>query len=171
MNNTISYKIRTLHQNESFLLKDFLYEAIFIPEGMKAPSREIINTPELKVYIEDFGTKEDDFSLVADCEGKVIGAVWVRIMNDYGHIDNQTPSLSISLYKEYRNRGIGSHLMNEMIGLLKKREYKRVSLSVQKANYAVSMYLKLGFKIVKETEDEFIMINEFNKGTSNYQRF
>ena len=171
MNQTIDYKIRPLCQDESSLLKDFLYEAIFIPKEIEAPSREVINAPELKIYIEDFGTKEDDFCLVADCEGKVIGAVWVRIMNDYGHIDNQTPSLSISLYKEYRNKGIGSHLMNEMMELLTKRGYSRVSLSVQKANYAVNMYLKLGFKIIKETMDEFLMVNELNKEMSNYQRF
>ena len=28
---------------------------------------------------------------------KVVGAVWVRIMDDYGHIDNDTPSFAISL--------------------------------------------------------------------------
>ncbi len=171
MSNTINYRIRPLYQEETFLLRDFLYEAIFIPKGMETPPREIINIPELRIYIENFGTKEDDFCLVADCEGKVIGAVWVRIMNDYGHIDNQTPSLSISLYKEYRNRGIGSHLMNEMIVLLKNKGYNYISLSVQKANYAVNMYLKLGFRIVKETKDEFIMVNELNKEISNYQRF
>lgn len=92
MSNTINYKIRPLRQEETFLLREFLYEAIFIPKGIEAPSKEVINAPELKLYIENFGTKKDDFCLVADCAGKVIGAVWVRIMNDYGHIDNQTPS-------------------------------------------------------------------------------
>ena len=56
--------------------------------------------------------------LVAETDGKVIGAVWVRIMNDYGHVDDETPSLSISLYKEYRSRGIGSRLMQEIMKLL-----------------------------------------------------
>jgi len=79
-------------------------------------------------------------------------------MNDYGHVDNNTPSLSISLYKEYRNKGIGKQLMIEMIMLLRNKGYKQVSLSVQKANYAVKMYLKLGFKTIKETEDEFVMV-------------
>lgn len=50
-------KIRPLCQDESSLLKDFLYEAIFIPKGIEAPSREVINAPELKIYIEDFGNK------------------------------------------------------------------------------------------------------------------
>ena len=167
MSNAINYKIRPLRQEETFLLREFLYEAIFIPKGIETPSKEVINAPELKLYIENFGTKKDDFCLVADCAGKVIGAVWVRIMNDYGHIDNQTPSLSISLYKEYRNKGIGSHLMNEMLASLKDKGYNRVSLSVQKANYAVNMYLKLGFKIIKETLEEFLMVNELNKKMSN----
>lgn len=163
MDKEINYRIRPLRQDETYLLKDFLYEAIFIPEGMEAPSKDIINLSELKVYIEHFGTKVDDYCIFADCEGKVVGAIWCRIMNDYGHIDDQTPSLSIALYKEYRNKGIGSHLMNEMIRLLRRKGYRRVSLSVQKANRAFRLYLKMGFKVVKETTDEFIMLNELNE--------
>ena len=162
MSNAINYKIRPLRQEETFLLREFLYEAIFIPKGIETPSKEVINAPELKLYIENFGTKKDDFCLVADCAGKVIGAVWVRIMNDYGHVDDRTPSLSISLYKEYRSKGIGSHLMREMFRLLESKGYSRVSLSVQKANYAVRMYLKLGFKIIHETEEEFVMLKDLS---------
>lgn len=33
-----------------------------------------------------------------------IGAVWTRIMDDYGHVDDDTPSFAISLYKEYRGQ-------------------------------------------------------------------
>ena len=50
----------------------------------------------LRLYIENFGKNQDDYCLVAETGNKVIGAVWARIMNDYGHIDNNTPSLSIS---------------------------------------------------------------------------
>ena len=139
------------------LLSDFLYEAIFIPDGIKPPPRDIIASPELQIYIERFGTSKDDFALVAEIEGKIVGAVWVRIMNDYGHIDEETPSLAISLYKEYRGQGIGTNMMKEMLSLLKTHGYKRVSLSVQKANYAAEMYRKIGFKIVSENKEEWIM--------------
>ena len=70
MNQAIDYKIRPLSQDESSLLKDFLYEAIFIPKGMEVPSKEVINAPELKIYIEDFGTKEDDFVWLPIVKGK-----------------------------------------------------------------------------------------------------
>ena len=89
---------------------------------------------------------------------KIVGAVWVRIMNDYGHIDDKTPSYAISLYEEYRNLGIGTALMGTMLQFLRAKEYKQTSLSVKKANYAVNMYRKAGFEVVDENKEEYIMI-------------
>ncbi len=154
----MDYTIREISDKEYKLLEDFLYEAIFVPEGMSAPAKSIINQPELQVYISDFGKKKDDIGLLAEAGGKVIGAVWVRIMNDYGHIDDNTPSFAISLYKEYRGLGIGTALMKEMLCILKNRGYKQASLAVQKSNYAVRMYMKTGFEIVKENNEEYIML-------------
>ena len=152
--------LREIKENETEILKDFLYEAIFIPEGMEPPPREIIEQPELKLYYDGFGIGEADFCIVADDEGKVIGAVWTRIMNDSGHVDEETPSFAISLYKEYRGQGIGTKLMKEMLSFLKEKGYKRASLAVQKANYAVKMYENVGFKAVDENDEEYIMVCE-----------
>ena len=90
----------------------------------------------------------------------MVGSVWTRIMDDYGHVDDETPSCAVSLYKEYRGQGIGSQLMMKMLDLLRQQSYKKVSLSVQKANYAVKMYEKSGFKTVDENEKEYIMAAE-----------
>ena len=150
--------IRKMKIEEYPLLNDFLYNAIFIPKGIEPPPKEIIKAPELVLYIKDFGKYNDDNALVAELDNKVVGAVWTRIMDDYGHVDDTTPSLAISIFKEYRNKGIGTSLMKEMLKLLHQKYYKRVSLSVQKANYAVSMYKKLGFRIFEENEHEYIMI-------------
>lgn len=153
----MNYKIREIRKNEYPILSDFLYEAIFIPEGMNKPPKSIIEQPELHVYIENFGRK-DDWCLVAEIKEKIAGAVWVRIINDYGHIDDETPSFAISLYKEYRNLGIGTALMETMLQFLRKKGYKKTSLSVQKSNYAVNMYKKAGFRVIDENEEEYIMI-------------
>lgn len=150
--------IRNIRTEEIPLLEDFLYEAIFIPEGVTAPPREIVENDDLQVYVRDFGMAPDDRCLVAECDGKVVGAVWTRIMDDYGHIDNQTPSLAISLYKEYRNRGIGTELLNNMLALLRQDGYRQVSLSVQKANYALRMYQRAGFEIVADRGEEVLML-------------
>ncbi len=154
------FVIRALRRGETELLKDFLYEAIFVPEGTEPPYRDILEKPELRVYTDDFGARKGDNCLVADFGGKIVGAVWTRIMDDYGHVDDETPSFAISLYKEYRGQGIGSQLMVKMLELLKWQGYERASLAVQKANRAVKMYRDFGFKTVDENEEEYIMVCE-----------
>lgn len=154
----MKYQIREIQEKEYYLLKDFLYEAIFIPKGVAAPPKSIIEQPELQVYIIDFGKKKDDIGFVAEVDGKIVGAVWVRIMNDYGHINDKTPSFAISLYKEYRGFGMGTAMMEKMLGILKERGYTQASLAVQKANYAVKMYKKVGFQIVEEKGEEYLML-------------
>ena len=149
-----------IQDDETELLKEFLYEAIFIPEGMKPPDRSIINLPELSLYYEDFGRGPADNCLVAEVDDKVVGAVWTRIMNDYGHVDDETPTFAIALYKDYRSKGIGTSMMREMLKLLREQGYKKASLAVQKANYAVRMYEAVGFSIVDENNEEFIMVCE-----------
>lgn len=157
----MEYTIRTLAENEYGLLDDFLYEAIFVPEGEKAPPRDIIYRPELRVYVADFGRKKGDMCFAAQSGERVVGAVWVRIMDDYGHIDDDTPSFAISLFKEYRGMGIGTALMRKMIAALKEAGFKQASLAVQKENYAFKMYQKVGFEIVGENDEEYIMVCRF----------
>lgn len=153
----MNYIIRPIRKAEIPLLKDFLYNAIFIPEGAAAPPREIVDDESLQVYIRDFGQESDDRCLVAEADGKVVGAIWSRIMDDYGHIADDVPSIAISLYKEYRDKGIGTELLKNMLNLLKADGYKSVSLSVQKANYAMKMYQKAGFKVISDDTEEAIM--------------
>ena len=164
----MNYIIREILKEEYSLLENFLYEAIFVSEGISPPPKAIIKEPELQVYIKDFGMKKDDMGLVAEIDKKIVGAVWVRIMNDYGHINNLTPSLAISLYKEYRGLGIGTELMRKMLNMLKQRGYKQTSLSVQKANYAIKMYKKIGFEIVNENEEEYLVLDKVNYENIEY---
>ncbi len=145
-------------EGEYPLLEEFLYNAIFIPEGVPKPPRDIIQNAELQVYIKDFGKRKGDYCLAAECDNKIIGACWVRIMNDYGHIDDETPSFVISVLVGYRGKGTGTELMRRMLTLLEAEGYKRASLAVQKANYAVRMYKNVGFEIVDENEQEYIML-------------
>ena len=150
--------IRKLCAEEAGLLKDFLYEAIFIPEGVEPPSRDIVERPELRIYYEYFGRGAADHCLLAETDGHAVGAVWTRIMRDYGHVDDETPSFAISLVPQYRGKGIGTRLMINMLSLLKAQGVKQASLAVQKANYAVRMYRNVGFEIVDENDQEYIMV-------------
>ena len=154
--------IRKIEKEEYSLLSDFLYEAIFVPEGIEPPPKSILSCPELQIYISDFGTNRHDKALIAEVDGNIIGAIWARIMNDYGHIDGDTPSLAMSVHKAYRGMGIGTLLLTQMLLAEKTAGYAKLSLSVQKDNYAVKLYRKAGFTTVKETAEEYIMVADLN---------
>lgn len=147
-----------LKSEEIPLLEEFLYQAIFIPQGLAPLSRSILKEPYLEMYIKGFGQQQDDWALAAEVDGQLVGAVWVRIMKDYGYYDDQTPSLSISFLPEFRGQGLGQQLMTAMLDLLKAKGYPSVSLSVSKDNPAVRFYQKLGFVTVEEREDDYLML-------------
>lgn len=108
----MDYIIREIKKEEYDLLNDFLYNAIYIPDGVEPPPKSIINCPELQEYVFEFGKRKDDRALVAEVQGNVVGAIWVRIMNDYGHIDNDTPSLAMSVFKSIEDKGLELHYCN-----------------------------------------------------------
>ncbi len=153
-----NYHIREMKTEEYTCLEEFLYQAIYVPEDSIPPNRTIIQAPELQVYVKNFGTQKHDKSFVAVVDNRIIAATWVRIMNDHGHIDDNTPSIAISVLKEFRNLGIGTALLKTMIKYLRSESYIQVSLSVQKGNYAFNMYKKEGFVVFKETSEEYIMV-------------
>lgn len=155
----MEYIIREMRPYEYDYLKDFLYEAIFQPDKDNLAPKSIIEKPELKVYIEDFGSAKDDYCLCAESDNKVVGAVWVRNINGYGSIDENTVEFAISLYPDFHGYGIGTHMMRRMLQYLIHEGYSKASLAVQKDNYAFKMYLNVGFEVVDENDEEYIMIH------------
>ena len=112
----------------------------------------------LKLLLEicrEFGEKK----VLLTCD-KTNEASRKTIIKNGGVLESEVPDLyeAISLLKEYRNYGIGTELMKRMISELKKQGYKQASLSVQKINYAFHMYSKLGFVIIDENDEEYIML-------------
>ena len=150
--------IREMNPNEYRELENFLYEAIYIPDGEPQPSREILSRPELQVYVKNFGEQPADVCFVAVANEKIVGACWARIMNDYGHIDDETPSLAMSVLKNFRRKGIATALLKKIFAHLVEKNFKQVSLSVQQKNSAaVELYRKFKFEIVDVRGEEFLM--------------
>ena len=151
--------IREIEPADYPVLEEFLYQAIFLPPGIDAPPREVIYEPELFIYIKDFGGK-DDCGVVAQQEGKIIGAAWTRIIHAYGYVNDRMPELAISVLPEYRGQTIGTQLMVRLFELLRARGYKQTSLSVQQKNPAVRFYQQLGYEVVSKNAEDFIMVKK-----------
>ncbi|HUM56210.1 MAG TPA: GNAT family N-acetyltransferase [Bacillota bacterium] len=149
--------IRPIKSNEIMLLADFLYESVFQPDIANPLPRTIIQEPSVWMYVEGFGSKKDDHCFVAEINGRIVGAVWVRCIKGFGHIDDSIPEFAIAVYPRYRRKGIGTKLMKRMLVYLRNQGYKRASLSVQKNNPAVKIYREVGFETVGENDHDYIM--------------
>ena len=153
--------IRNMLPEEYPLMEDIMYEAVYQPDPANPYPKEVIYLPQVSIYWDNWGTEKDDFCLVAVEENKIAGAVWIRTFQGeakgFGFIGEQTPELAIVLFEEYRNKGIGTQLMKRMIELLKTKGFQQVSLSISKGNPAIRLYKRLGFNVIDENEEDYIM--------------
>lgn len=159
----INFQIREMNNNEYVFLREMFYQAIFIPKGDEPLPKDIVDLPELSKYIENWG-RVGDYCLVAEYEDKKIGAVWCRLFDEknrgFGFVNKDIPEMGIAVDEPLRNKGIGSKLLDKFQILLKKTSYHALSLSVDKRNPAVNLYLRKGFKVFISNENDHIMLKE-----------
>src|SRR5689334_19837030 len=115
-----SYTVRQIIRADEPFLWDMLYLAIFMPEGVTPPSRDILKAPEIAKYVESWG-RSGDYGLIAvDVEAnQPVGAIWLRYFSStnpsYGYVADDIPELSMALLTNYRGQGIGTRLLGDLI--------------------------------------------------------
>ncbi|MFV0275314.1 MAG: DUF3781 domain-containing protein [Bacilli bacterium] len=62
----INAKIRTMVKSDYICLNEFLYQAIFVPNGEALPPRSVVYDPKIFIYIKEFGTMREDLGVVAE---------------------------------------------------------------------------------------------------------
>lgn len=156
-------RFKKIRNKDSSFLREALYDAIFVPEGVDPFPRSVIDDPAISKYMKDWDEKKD-FGLILLINGKGSGAVWGRSFGKenkgYGFISEDIPEISMSVKKEYRNKGLGSRLLEKFFLIAKKKGFKALSLSVDKQNRAVHFYARHGFEIVDEPGSDYTMKKE-----------
>lgn len=151
-------QVRDIAAQEIPLLDDFLYESIFVPEGQEPFPRSILNKPEFRAYVEDFGKRAGDIGVVAEVDGEIAGAAWARLIHGYGFLYEGVPEIAIALWPQWRGQGVGTQLLGGLIERLREAGFPAVSLSAQRANRAIHLYQRLGFVEKGGDEEEALML-------------
>lgn len=153
-------EIREIRNEEMPFLEEVLYLAIFIPEGYEPLPRSVIQNPVVAKYIQNWTSR--DYCLVSVFNGLLTGAAWYKWFNSgnkgYGYIADDIPELSIAIIPQYRNKGTGTLLLENLLVKAKEKEIHSLSLSVDIENPALNLYKRLGFVISSKEENSFIMI-------------
>ena len=158
MKERINYIIREIRKEDQDFLFDMLYQAIYVAPGAEPIGREVIDLPEIRKYVSEWGEETDYGSLAIDeVTGGEIGAAWLRLIKGFGNISDDIPEIAIALDPEYRNKGIGSALVKHLLNVTSEI-YKTISLSVQDGNKAaIKLYKKFGFVECDKKGTEIIM--------------
>jgi ribosomal protein S18 acetylase RimI-like enzyme len=155
------YVIRRLTNEDEPFLWEMLYHALYVPEGRDPFPADIVHEPEIERYVLGWGRRGDQgFAAIERSTSRVVGAVWIRLFTaeskSYGYLADDAPELSIALLPEYRNRGIGTSLLNRLIHETRSH-FKALSLSVSTDNPAVRLYTRLGFEVVQQVGSSLTM--------------
>jgi len=132
--------------------------------------------PYLNQYVRNYGHYNGDIGVYAIVENKVAGAAWVRVLADgFGHIDLNTPELVFGVKPEFRNRGIGSEILEQLFCEVSK-VFSQMSLSVREDNPVIKMYERNGFVKVEGSAHKnragtysFTMLKKFGEVAEEVQ--
>ena len=135
-------------------LKDMLRHAFYWRSGSGAEDASLWR------YVAGWGRRGDG-AVIALEGGFPVGAAWFRLFSrdepGFGFVDEGTPEISIAVVPSRRGHGIGSELLEALIGLAREQGYGSLSLSVADESPAMHVFEKQGFEKVEQTDHSWTM--------------
>lgn len=150
-------------QDETFIELMVLVAANCLPDRQLSLD-QMRSEPDLLHYVAGWPHASDMGVVAVDSSKSPIGAVWLRQFSSddpgYGYISADVPELSIGVLNEWRGRGVGRALMRAQVQQAQIRGLHTLSLSVERANPAVGLYLSEGWQVVESGRDSDTMVFE-----------
>ncbi|CAN7348769.1 GNAT family N-acetyltransferase [Microbacterium maritypicum] len=148
------FSLRRAAQTDAMFLGDMLVEAANWRAGGVRPRHEVLTSPDHRRYLAGWKRMADDGLVAAGDDGTPVGAAWYRVLpqNDpgFGFIGVAVPELIIGVHPLWRARGVGRALLRGVVHLAGSQGHARISLSVERDNFARNLYRAEGFAVVSQ---------------------
>ena len=147
-------------------LRDMLHHAYYWKE--RAPDT---GPGPVALYVKAWG-RPGDTAVIAIDGGFPVGAAWYRLFGaerpGYGFVDERTPELAIAVVPSARGKGVGTALLEALLGRAREAGYPTISLSVDRNNAgAIELYERHGFSRVGEDADSLTMLASIDSTQAN----
>ncbi len=154
----MEYRIRKGVKADVPFLEKMLREAALWSGNTGIDTYEIMSKPEISVILMDWGNSGDTALIAETKEARPIGAAWYRYYSkekhSYGFVDEETPEIGIAVEQRYRGKGIGSSLLKGLLDEAIQQNVGKLSLSVDRDNFAVGIYEKARFVNIDDVGDQ-----------------
>jgi GNAT superfamily N-acetyltransferase len=150
--------LREATRDDAEFLAGMLVEAVnWSPEWKRKSRRRVLQAPNTAHYIAGWPRK-GDLGVVAEADGERVGAAWLRFFTaddpGYGFLAADVPELTIGVVAAWRGRGVGRALLRAVESAAADAGIERISLSVERKNFAQRLYLAEGYEVVAEGSPE-----------------
>jgi GNAT superfamily N-acetyltransferase len=113
-------------------------------------------------YLKGWKRASDDGMLALDGNGAPIGACWYRVLAKSepggGFVAPGVPELTLGVRPLWRAQGVGRTLLRAVCDLATERGHQRISLSVERTNFAHRLYVSEGFTTIDSGRDSDTMV-------------
>lgn len=148
-----SIRVRGAAQADGAFLGDMVVEAVNWAQGGVRPKHEILTSPEHARYVVGWKRPADAGFIALDASEEPIGAAWYRLMPrsdpGFGYVGTGVPELIIGVRPIWRAHGVGRVLLRTLCQHALADGYARLSLSVERGNFATTLYRSEGFAITQ----------------------
>ena len=150
--------LRRATAQDADFLTDMLMEAVNWSTQWRQRTRaEVLASRKTAHYVAGW-PKDTDLGVIAEADGRPAGAAWLRFLPaddpGYGFVAEGVPELTIGVASERRGQGVGRMLMQAIAAEARAAGVSRISLSVERKNYAQRLYLSEGYRIVDSSDKD-----------------
>jgi GNAT superfamily N-acetyltransferase len=146
-----SFRIRPAAQADGLFLGDMVVEAANWRPGGSRPRHEVLSSPEHGRYVSGWQRPGDAGFVATDGNDGAIGAAWYRMLPQdapgFGHVGTGVPELIIGVRPIWRAHGVGRALLQHLLDHARAKGFVRISLSVERGNFASTLYRSEGFAV------------------------
>ncbi|PZU45893.1 MAG: N-acetyltransferase [Microbacterium sp.] len=148
-----AFRIRPAVQADGAFLGDMVVEAANWRQGGLRPRHEIIAHPDHHRYLAGWMRPGDAGFIAVDEHDQPIGAAWYRMLPrtdpGFGYVGTGVPELIIGVRPIWRAHGVGRALLQRLCDHARAQRFGRISLSVERGNFARTLYRSEGFAVTQ----------------------
>ncbi|WP_454119326.1 N-acetyltransferase family protein [Microbacterium lacticum] len=157
-----SFTVRLATQADGAFLGDMVVEAANWRQGGARPRHEVMADPDHHRYLSGWMRPGDAGFVAVDAQDQPIGAAWYRMLPrtepGFGFVGTGVPELIIGVRPIWRAHGVGRALLQRLCDQARAQGYGRISLSVERGNYAQTLYRSEGFAVTEARHGRDTMV-------------